>query len=41
MFFMKIVVDTNILFSFFKRDSTTRRIITSVEFYTLKSRVKI
>jgi len=38
---MKIVVDTNILFSFFKRDSTTRRIITSVEFfefYTLKSR---
>jgi predicted nucleic acid-binding protein len=38
---MKIVVDTNILFSFFKRNSMTRRIITSVEFfefYTLKSR---
>ncbi|MEM3407328.1 MAG: PIN domain-containing protein [Candidatus Aenigmatarchaeota archaeon] len=39
---MKLVVDTNVLFSFFKKDSITRKIITLVdlfEFYTLKSRL--
>ncbi|MEM0054229.1 MAG: PIN domain-containing protein [Nitrososphaeria archaeon] len=38
---MKLVVDTNILFSFFKKDSSTRSIMTSVdlfEFHTLNSR---
>ncbi|ADC66574.1 Nucleotide-binding protein, PIN domain protein [Ferroglobus placidus DSM 10642] len=39
---MKLVVDTNVLFSFFKKDSTTRKIITMVELFelfTLKSRL--
>ncbi|MBO3798485.1 MAG: hypothetical protein JTT13_06430 [Candidatus Brockarchaeota archaeon] len=38
---MKLVVDTNILFSFFKKDSATRKIMTRIdlfEFYTLRSR---
>ncbi|MEM2058637.1 MAG: PIN domain-containing protein [Thermoproteota archaeon] len=38
---MKLVVDTNILFSFFKKDSVTRKIMTRIdlfEFYTLRSR---
>ncbi len=38
---MKLVVDTNILFSFFKKDSVTREIMTMTglfEFYTLRSR---
>ena len=32
---MKLVVDTNVLFSFFKKDSTTRNIITSYEIFQL------
>jgi predicted nucleic acid-binding protein len=39
---MKLIIDTNVLFSFFKKDSTTRKIITLIdlfEFYTLKSRL--
>ncbi len=39
---MKLVVDSNILFSFFKKESSTRKIITLVELielYTLKSRI--
>jgi len=40
---MKLVVDTNVLFSFFKKESTTRKIITLVdlfELFTLRSRVE-
>jgi hypothetical protein len=33
---MKLVVDTNILFSFFKYDSVTKRIISSEKFDLLK-----
>jgi len=39
---MKLVVDSNVLFSFFKKESSTRKIITLVELlelYTLKSRI--
>jgi predicted nucleic acid-binding protein len=39
---MKLVIDSNILFSFFKKESQTRRIITLFdvfEFYTPKSRI--
>lgn len=32
---MELVVDANILFSFFKRDSRTRKLITSFEFFEL------
>ena len=32
---MKLVVDANVLFSFFKRDSTTRELITSFEIFEL------
>jgi predicted nucleic acid-binding protein len=32
---MKLVVDANILFSFFKRDSTTRNLLTSFELLEL------
>ena len=32
---MKVVVDANILFSFFKKDSTTRKLLTSFEIFEL------
>ena len=32
---MKLVVDANILFSFFKRDTTTRKLLTSFEIFEL------
>jgi len=32
---MKLVVDANVLFSFFKRDSTTRELFTSFEIFEL------
>ena len=32
---MKLVVDANVLFSFFKKDSTTRKLITSFEIFEL------
>lgn len=32
---MKLVVDANVLFSFFKRDSTTRKLVTSFEIFEL------
>ena len=32
---MKLVVDANVLFSFFKKDSTTRELITSFEIFEL------
>ena len=32
---MKLVVDANVLFSFFKRDSTTRKLVTSFEILEL------
>lgn len=32
---MKLVVDANVLFSFFKRDSTTRKLLTSFEIFEL------
>ena len=34
---MKLVVDANVLFSFFKRDSTTRKLITSLEIFELST----
>lgn len=34
---LKLVVDANILFSFFKQDSTTRKLITKFEFFELYS----
>ena len=34
---MKLVVDANILFSFFKRDSATRKLLTSFEIFELYS----
>jgi len=34
---MKLVVDANVLFSFFKRDSTTRKLITSFEIFELST----
>jgi len=39
---MRLVVDSNVLLSFFKKESSTRKIITLVELlelYTLKSRI--
>ncbi len=40
---MRLAVDTNVLFSFFKKESTTRKLIASVELFelcTLKSRIE-
>ena len=40
---MRLAVDTNVLFSFFKKESTTRKLIALVELfelYTLKSRIE-
>jgi len=34
---MKLVVDANVLFSFFKGDSTTRKLITSFEIFELST----